>query len=189
MGYAVAAATAAGEVALLTLDEGVGRRRFRLPSSPVCPPSVDTDAVYVNCRDGTTCALGGEGSTRGEVTWSVQTGWASRGLAVASGLVFAGTAGDLHAIDAESGEVRWSHAIGDWRHTAPAIGRDTLFVGGDRLWALDPTADGGPFGSGPAVRFEREYHGRVGPGPVLDDGTLYVVAETDSETTHLLALS
>ena len=74
--------------------------------------------------------------------------------------------------------------MGDWRHTAPCYGRDTLFVGGDRLWALDPTPSGG---AGPAVRFERSFAGRVGPGPVVDDGRLYVVAETAPDTHHLLA--
>lgn len=62
-------------------------------------------------------------------------------------------------------------------------------MGGDRLWVLDPSSDGGVGSSGPAVRYERSFHGRVGPGPVLDDGTLYVVAKTGAGTTHLLALS
>lgn len=188
-GHAVAVATEAGELALLTLADGTGIRRFRLPAAPVGPPSADTDAVYVTCRDGMTYALQLDAGSRERRLWSVETGWSPGGIGLDSGLVFAGTAGELHAVDDDSGEVRWTHQIGDWRHTAPAIGRDTLFVGGDRLWALDPTPDGGAFDSGPAVRYERSFHGRVGPGPVLDDGTLYVVAETGEETTHLIALS
>jgi len=188
-GYAVAIATEAGEVALLALTDGTGVQRFRLPSTPVGPPSADTDAVYVTCRDGLTYALQGEVSADGKRLWSVETGWSPGGIGIDSGLVFAGTSGDLHAVETGSGDVRWTHQHGDWRHTAPAIGRDTLFVGGDRLWALDPSPNRGVFGSGPTVRYERSFHGRVGPGPVLDDGTLYVVAETGDDTTHLLALS
>lgn len=188
VGHAVAATTEAGEVALLRLDDGRGLRRWRLPSTPVAPPTADSDAVYVNCRDATTYALGVESAPRGDVDWTVDTGWTPGGLGVAAGLVFAATSGTLRAVDAESGEVQWTHGVGDWRHTAPAVGRDTLFVGGDRLRALDPTPGDGPLSSGPAVRFEREFHGRVGPGPVLDDGTLYVVAKTDEGAFHLLAL-
>ncbi|WP_439027464.1 hypothetical protein [Haloarchaeobius sp. DT45] len=72
----------------------------------------------------------------------------------------------------------------------PALARDTLFVGGDKLYALDPTTDGGMLGSGgPAKRWEKSFHGEVGPGPVVDDGTIYVVAETAEAAYHLLALA
>ena len=94
-----------------------------------------------------------------------------------------------NAIESDSGAVRWTHPIGEWRHTAPAIGRETIFIGGDRLWALDPSPDDGVFGSAPAVRYEKTFSGRVGPGPVLNDGVLYVVANTGEESINLLALS
>ncbi|MFC7068836.1 PQQ-binding-like beta-propeller repeat protein [Halobaculum lipolyticum] len=185
-GFAVAVATDAGQVSLLSLDDGVGIHRTNLPARPTCPPSADTDAVYVTCLDGTTYALGGDQNGWGG-SWTVDTQWTQGGLAIDSGLVFAGSVGDLHAIDSETGEVQWTHAVGEWDQTAPALGRDTLFVGGDRLWALDPTEGGGE--AGPPVRFEQSFHGPVGPGPVLDGGTLYVVAETGESSTHLLALS
>jgi outer membrane protein assembly factor BamB len=187
-GFFAAVATAAGEVSLLGLEDGQGARRWRLPATPTGPPAADSDTVYVTCRDGTTYALGGDSVPRGEVAWTADTGWTPRGLGVTDGLVAAGTAGELHAVDADSGEVQWTHEIGDWRQTAPAIGRETLFVGGDRLWALATTAEGTTLGSGPGVRFEREFYGRVGPGPVLNDGTLYVVAQTGEAAYHLLAL-
>ncbi|WP_277555975.1 PQQ-binding-like beta-propeller repeat protein [Halobaculum limi] len=186
-GHTVAVATEAGEVSLLRLSDGQGVWRYRLPARPTCPPSADSDSVYVTCLDGATYALGDDGNPASDPYWSVDTGWTRLGLGVDSGLVFAGSTQGLHALDAESGDKRWTHDIGDWEVTAPAIGRDTLFVGGDRLWALDPTEGGGD--AGPPVRFERSFDGRVGPGPVLDDGTLYVVAETGAESTHLVALS
>ena len=187
-GYFVAVATEAGEVVILTLEEGRGHWRVSLPAAPTGPPSADSDSVYVTCRDGVTYALGGDTSRGTEPIWSVDTGWTPRGVGIEGGLVVAGTSGELHAVDSESGTVRWRRSLGDWEHTAPAFGRDTLFVGGDRLRALDPTPGDGVTG-GPAVRFERSFHGRVGPGPVLNDGTLYVVAVTGEESTHLLALA
>ena len=188
-GFAAAVATDAGEVSLLSLREGTGLQRFELPATPIAPPSADTDSVYVSCRNGTTYALQTGDSATGQQRWAVDTGWSPGGLGIDSGLVLAGSAQSLHAIESDSGTVRWTHPIGEWRHTAPAIGRETIFIGGDRLWALDPTPDEGVFGSAPAVRYEKTFYGRVGPGPVLDDGILYVVAKTGEESTHLLALS
>ena len=187
-GETVVVATTAGELVLLDPRDGAGIARWRLPAPTATPPVVDVHDVYVNCEDGTTYAYRGRRGAPGTARWSVDTGVASDGVTVASGLVCAGTGSDLHAVDAESGDVQWTHDIGDWGATAPAVGRDTLFVGGDRLWALDPTSAGGRLTDSPGVRFERGFAGRVGPGPVLDDGTLYVVAETGPESEHLLAL-
>lgn len=184
-GYGVVAVTEAGQLAMLSSDGGSGQGYWSLPARPQTHPTVDTDGIYVNCLDGTTYGVELENAPRYTIAWDVETGWANGGLAVSSGVYAAGTRG-LFAIDPESGEERWHHGTGDWRHTAPALGRDTLFVGGDRLYALDPTP-GDSLDGGPAVRFEREFHGRVGPGPVLDDGSLYVVAQTGSEAFHLLA--
>ncbi|ELY73885.1 pyrrolo-quinoline quinone [Natronobacterium gregoryi SP2] len=171
----------------LLSDGGMGGRRWRLPAVPMAPPSVDTNSIYVSCRDGTTYALTDEGGYADEVYWSADTGWTERGICVADGRVFLRGAGTLHALGTDDGTRYWSHDVGDWQHTAPAYSRETVFVGGDALYALDPTATG-VLTDGPAVRFRREFAGRVGPGPVLDDGVLYVVAEVDEEAYALLAL-
>ncbi|WP_458190030.1 hypothetical protein [Haladaptatus sp. NG-WS-4] len=63
-----------------------------------------------------------------------------------------------------------------------------MFVDGDKLYAFDPTPESGLFEDGPALRFEKSFYGRVGPGPVLDDGSLYVVARTEKRKYLLLAL-
>ncbi|WP_226042225.1 PQQ-binding-like beta-propeller repeat protein [Natrinema sp. DC36] len=186
MAYWFVITTRAGMVYLLDRD-GMGGRRWQLPAEPTAPPSADTDLVYVNCRDGTTYALMDDGISNPTRNWTADSGWADHGIAVADGLVLVANGQELHAVDTEFGDRHWKHDIGDWRHTAPAYGRDTVFVGGDRLRALDPTPGDSPSG-GPTLRFEREFAGRVGPGPVLDDGTIYVVARVDDETDALLAL-
>ncbi|SEN85347.1 Outer membrane protein assembly factor BamB, contains PQQ-like beta-propeller repeat [Halorientalis persicus] len=185
-GYWSVVATEAGMVYLFD-DEGVGGWRWQLPAPHTAPPSAGTDSIYVPCRDGRTYALFGEQNDGNDVQWEADTGWAERGLAVVDDLVLAAGGNRLHAVDAASGDRHWEAEIGDWRHTAPAFGRDTVFVGGDRLRAFDPTPGDSPDG-GPALRFEREFAGRVGPGPVIDDGTLYVVAEVESDEYALLAL-
>ncbi|MFC4543426.1 PQQ-binding-like beta-propeller repeat protein [Halosolutus amylolyticus] len=189
-GYYWIVATEAGMVYAID-DGGRGWRQWRLPAGPTCPPSIDTDAVYVTCRNGTTYALtmDEQADAADGIRWSVDTGQAERGIALAEGVVYVATlSGTLHAIDSASGTRYWKYDIGDWQHTAPVLGRDTLFVGGDRLWAVDPTPGDDP-DRGPALRFDRSFDGRVGPGPVLDDGTLYVVAEVERDETYaLLAL-
>lgn len=184
-GLFVAVATEAGKLYLLD-DEGTGWGEWTLPSTPQAPPTADTDRVYCNCLDGRTYAVDLGQESRGDVDWSVETGWANGGLAINERL-YAASANGLHAIDPATGERVWTYDTGDWQWTAPALGRDTLFVGGDKLYALDPS----PIGlleEGPATRFEKSFAGRVGPGPVLDDGVLYTIAQTGESSFHLLAL-
>ncbi|GAA0245722.1 hypothetical protein GCM10009000_071960 [Halobacterium noricense] len=185
-GYYVVLATEAGKLYLLDPD-GIGEGEWNLPSKPQAPPTADTDGVYVNCLDGKTYGITLENQPRLNIDWKVQTGWANGGLAVKKHVYAAGTRG-LHAIDPDDGERVWKHDTGDWRWTAPVLGRDTLFVGGDKLYAFDPTPSFRVPGTGPARRFTKSFHGRVGPGPVLNDGTLYVVAQTAKRKFHLLAL-
>ncbi|WP_255197253.1 PQQ-binding-like beta-propeller repeat protein [Halorarius litoreus] len=169
---------------LYALDpEGTGWGEWDLPSRPQAPPTAHSDGVYVNCLDSRTYGISLENTSQLDIDWSAETGWANAGLAVNKYLYAAGTRG-LVAIDPETGEERWTHDTGDWRHTAPALARDTLFVGGDALYAFDPTPS---VGSGPALRFEHSLYGPVN-APVLDDGVLYVTAKTDESTAHLLAL-
>ncbi|SDR14187.1 outer membrane protein assembly factor BamB family protein [Natronobacterium texcoconense] len=184
MGYGIVVATEAGMVYVLG-EDGVGMRRWQLPAPVRLPPTADRDTIYVNCRDGNTYALTGE--TRIEVSWTAGTGGANHGIGVVDDLVFVRGYDDLYALDTDDGTHRWEYDVGDWSQTAPAYGRETVFVGGDALYALDPTPGGNP-DDGPAVRFRQEFAGRVGPGPILDDGVLYVVAEVDEEEYALLAL-
>ncbi|TYL39205.1 pyrrolo-quinoline quinone [Natronococcus pandeyae] len=180
-------ATEAGMVYALATN-GVAYNRWQLPESPTAPPSIDGETIYVNCKDGNTYALTDENESTTEFEWVADTGWVDGGLAVVDDLVLAARGETLRALDAESGLRYWDHEIGDRDDTAPAYGRETVFVGGDRLRALDPAPEGNP-ADGPAIRFEHEFGGEiVGPGPVLNDGTLYVVAEVEDEEVALLAL-
>ncbi len=185
-GMLVAPVTAAGKLYLFD-DDGTGWGEWNLPSRPQTSPTVDTDGIYVNCLDGKTYGITLDSAPRFNIDWKVRTGWANGGLGVKTHLYATGTGG-LHAIDPEDGERSWKHDTGSWRWTAPALGRDTLFVGGNKFYAFDPIPSFQIPGTGPAKRFEKSFHGRVGPGPVLNDGTLYVIAQTAERNYHLLAL-
>ncbi|ELY93883.1 pyrrolo-quinoline quinone [Natrialba hulunbeirensis JCM 10989] len=185
-GYGIVVATEAGMLYVVGTD-GTGYRRWQLPAAPMAPPSVDSNTIYVSCRDGMTYALTDDAGHADDIYWSADTGWTERGIAVADGFAFLTGRGTLSALETDTGSAHWEYDIGDWQHTAPAYGRETLFVGGDALYALDPSP-GGVLSDGPAVRFRQEFGGRVGPGPVLDDGVLYVVAEVSEQEFVLLAL-
>lgn len=180
-------ATEAGRVYLLNPD-GVGAWQWQLPATPMAPPVVDAESVYVNCRDGGTYALRDGDDAEMAQRWRADTGWAPGGVGFADGLAFVANGSHLEAIDTESGSRAWREPTGDWTQTAPTFARDTVFVGGDALYAFDPTPGGDPSG-GPALRFEHSFAGRVGPGPVLDDGTLYVAAEVEDGEVALVALA
>ncbi|WP_435364843.1 PQQ-binding-like beta-propeller repeat protein [Haloarchaeobius sp. DYHT-AS-18] len=186
-GWFVAVVTEARKLFLLEPD-GTGAGEWTFPARPQSPPTADTDGIYCNFVDGMTRGIRTESSPRGDVDWQAETGWNNGGLAVKRNLYAAGTRG-LAAIDPETGSEKWTYETGNWRHTAPVLARDTLFVGGDKLYALDPTPSGGVLDDGPATRWTKSFHGEVGPGPVIDDGVIYTVAETGEETYHLLALS
>jgi outer membrane protein assembly factor BamB len=185
-GYAIALLTEAGKMYLLG-KEGGGGGEWTLPSRPRVPPTADTDGIYTNCLNGSTYGISLERRSQFTIDWRVETGWANGGLAIEQYLYATGTDG-LHAINPETGEHKWQVETGQGERTAPALCRDTLFVGGDRLSAIDPTPNSGYFDVGPVTRFEKSFHGRVGPGPVLNDGVLYTIAKTGPSNTHLLAL-
>ncbi len=133
--YGVVVVTDAGMVYLLT-ETGHGMWQWQLPTRPMCPPTGGRDALYVSCNDGVTYALADE---EVDPIWTADASWTERGIGFADGLVLLAAGGQLQALNRDSGDQYWSHEIGDWRHTAPVYGRDTVFVGGDRLHALDPT--------------------------------------------------
>ncbi len=136
---------------LYSLDvHGTGYAEWTLPSKPQAPPTADTDGIYVNCLDSKTYGIVTENAPRLNTDWHVETRWANGGLAVGKHLYASGTGG-LRAIDLESGDQLWKRDTGNWRYTAPVLGRDTLFVGGDKLFAFDPTPSTGALSGGPAL--------------------------------------
>ncbi len=81
---------------------------------------------------------------RGHVIWRQNAGGSVFSSPIlANGTVYIGsTGGNLLALDARTGAVRWQHAIGQFLNDAtPVVVGRVVFVGADRTWvyALDAT--------------------------------------------------
>ncbi|GAB7020431.1 hypothetical protein JCM18750_32920 [Halostagnicola bangensis] len=103
-------------------------------------------------------------------------------IAVLDGAVYLRTGGEVHALEDETGERRWI-AEGIDAAGTPAALEEAVFVGGDRLTALEASSGD--------VRWEESFDDDEGvPSPTVAFGTVYVVVgETlyafDAETGSL----
>lgn len=153
------------------------------------PPTVVDDTMYVGLRDGSVLAV----ATTGGIRWRQALGGSTadeddiavhRTPAVGSGTVYAGTsAGTFHALDAATGEPRWTRSLDSSLWGAPVVGDGRVYVpeeyavkafgtdGGETEWTLFGGEDGYVVGS-----------------PALADGTLYVQVGPSLEEIQLLAV-
>ncbi|MFC3477789.1 outer membrane protein assembly factor BamB family protein [Halobacterium litoreum] len=126
-------------------------------------PVVADDRVFVAARDGTIHALTPDGDT----DWTVDaTNRIYSRPTYADGRLFALTAGDIVAYGA-GGEELWRAASDRTQMSGMTVAGDTLYVGGEPLFALD-VADG-------SVTFDIPvdvYHGSYG-APVVVEDVLY----------------
>ena len=107
--------------------------------------------------------------------------------AVANGTVFFGSSdGNIYALNAQDGHLRWKYHTGDVVHTTPLVARGRVFVGSmdSRFYALDEKTGALKWmfqaGRDPNVHNKEGFQG----SPTLDDGTLFV----GCRDTHLYAL-
>lgn len=125
-------------------------------------PAIDGESLFINSYDGKFYALN---LKTGAVRWKFATGGERRfeakgihGLqpknqtiadqfdvflsspVVVKGAVYFGSGdGNLYALDARTGELRWKFQTGDVIHASPAFADDTIFVGSwdSRFYAVD----------------------------------------------------
>jgi outer membrane protein assembly factor BamB len=190
MAYAAVVTTEAGRVYGVS-DAGAGVFEHALPARTEAALTVGKEYVYVGAMDGHVHAIDPSGTGDGFAAWSAPVGGygGQDGLAYDRERVYVAAGRDLVAIDAGSGSEAWSTSLGESARTAPLVAGDTVFVGGESLFAFDRS---GGTGIGPlrfgTERFSETYGESVGRGPVLDDGVLYTYAFTDGNTQSLLAL-
>ena len=139
---------------IYAVDAETGRQIWKRPTGgPVaCTPAVANGIVYAESYDGKFYALN---ATTGAVKWKFATGGERRfeakgihGLepktqtiadqydiflsspVVAQGAVYFGSGdGNLYALDAVSGELKWKFKTGDVVHSSPAYADGTLYFG------------------------------------------------------------
>ncbi|WP_435155098.1 PQQ-binding-like beta-propeller repeat protein [Haladaptatus sp. DFWS20] len=184
-------ATYWGEVFALSRTTGRAKWRRKLPSILHAAPAIIENSLYVPCFKGQVFSLdtnAGAGGTR----WQRERGGSvEHHLGVADGSVF-GTDGDeVFAIDAESGETRWTLSIAEYSVNSPVIAGDTLYVGDEagKVYAIK-TGGGTGYASNRfgAARWKRDLGSRVRQGLAVADGTLFAITEPTDAPKMLYAL-
>jgi outer membrane protein assembly factor BamB len=180
------------------LESGALKWKFAAESAITSSPAVSGGTVYFGSYDGFLYAVD---ATTGGLQWKFQTegekrysakhlhGMQPKGEtmpdpwdfflsspAILDGAVFFGSGdGNVYALDASTGEVKWKFQTGDVIHSSPAIADGTLFIGSwdGYMYALN-AADGTKkwrFKTGD----DPEIHNHVGiqSSPVVADGVVY----------------
>jgi outer membrane protein assembly factor BamB len=198
VGEVVYAGSTDGNFYALDRESGTQKWKFEAKSRIASSPAVAGGLVYFGAYTGTFYALD---AASGQVKWKFQTGGEHRftakhldGLqpadeampdpwdcflsspAVWNGAVYFGSGdGNVYALDAATGALRWKFQTGDVVHSSPAIAHGTLFIGSwdSYFYALDA-------GTGKQKwRFKTGedpvYHNQVGiqSSPAVIDGMVY----------------
>ena len=128
----------------------------------VAPVATD-DLVYLAARDGTVHAVAHDG----EPAWTANTGSSVYSRPThADGRLFVVTTGDVVAVDDDSGEEAWRAGSERTQMTGATVAGDTLYVGGEPLFALD-TATGDERVALPVSEFHGAYGAPVAAGDAL----------------------
>jgi outer membrane protein assembly factor BamB len=183
------------------VDAADGRERWKRKTGGPVPstPAIAAGVLYVASYDGKVYALD---ARSGALRWKFATGgerrFEAKGLHgfqpksqtiadpfdvfLSSPLVVAATVyvgsgdGNVYALDARSGELRWKFGTGDVVHASPAYADGIVYVGSwdSRLYALDAVTGEEKWrfqgGEDPAI------HNQVGfqSSPAVVDGVVYV---------------
>lgn len=186
---------------LYAVDAATGLQKWRYTTRGPVPssPAVASDMVYFPSYDGNFYALN---AATGRLKWKFTTGGERRFEAknlhgiqpknqtiadpwdlylsspvVVDGAVYFGSGdGNLYALDAASGELRWKFQTGDVVHSSPAFDSGTLYFGSwdSYLYAVDATTGHEKWrfkgGEDPLI------HNQVGfqSSPTVVDGVVYV---------------
>ncbi len=149
----------------VSLDAGTLKWKFKTGSGVTSSPAVSDGVVYFGCYDGNFYAVD---AANGRLKWKFQTAgekrYAGKHLhgtqpaaesmpdpfdfylsspAVWNGAVYFGSGdGNVYALDAGSGTLKWKFQTGDVVHASPALADGTLFIGSwdSYFYALDASS-------------------------------------------------
>ncbi|MFH5799984.1 PQQ-binding-like beta-propeller repeat protein [Haladaptatus sp. CMAA 1911] len=180
-----------GEVYAFSATNGGRMWRRKLPSIITATPTLIQQSLYVPCFKGQVFCLdtnAGAGGTR----WKTDRGGnVSTHLAIAGGTVFGVTADELHAVNAESGESRWSFGLSEVSTCSPAVAGDTVYVGDGSGTVYGIKTSGGSgvgdtrFG---AKRWKIRLNGPVRDAFAVANGTLFAATDPGENAPMLYAL-
>lgn len=187
---------------LFAVNAATGRLAWKVDSGRcvAASPAVTRDTVYLAFLNRPPCNASGSGldgevvafaAGFGKVLWRARIGPSESSPLVANGLVYVGDwRGKVYALDATTGEERWSFQTGGKVKGAVALSGSRLFVGSydHRVYALDARTGAlvwrasaqdrlggrGTFYSTPAVAYGRVYIGST-------DGKLYSFGATSGK--------
>jgi outer membrane protein assembly factor BamB len=151
-----------GNLYAVDLESGAQKWKFETKVRVTSSPALADGVVYFGSYDGKFYALDAD---NGQLKWKFQTGGEKRfagkhlhgsqpdgetmpdpfdfylsSPAVSGGTVYFGSGdGNVYALDAASGKLRWKFHTGDVVHASPAIAGGTLFIGSwdSFFYALD----------------------------------------------------
>jgi outer membrane protein assembly factor BamB len=156
----------------LDAQDGSVTWRYEASGPVSAAPAVGDGLVYVGVNGGG--PLVALSTDDGSLEWEYETNGSVTGSspAIADGTVYVGDQGEsanrLHAVDATSGDERWSVSPRGFVWSSPAVADGTVYVGDfeNRIYGYD-TADG-------SERWQFETGDDVRSSPAVVDGTLYV---------------
>lgn len=185
---------------LYAIDAASGEMKWKFATKGmvVSSPAVESGTVYFLSYDSNFYAVD---AATGQLKWKFQTGgekrYAARHLhhmepaaeimpdtwdfflsspSVWNGAVYFGSSdGNIYALDANSGMLKWKFQTGDVVHSSPAIADGTLYIGSwdTYLYALDAASgrEKWRFKTGD----DPEFHNHVGiqSSPAVKDGVVY----------------
>lgn len=180
------------------IETGVQKWKFATESSVVSSPAVSGKFVYFGSYDGRFYAVD---AAAGKLQWKFETGGERRfagkhlhGLqpkeetmpdpwdfflsspAVWNGVVYFGSGdGNIYALDAASGALKWKFHTGDVVHSSPAIVDGTLYVGSwdGYLYALNASTGEKKWSFKTGEDPDIHNHVGIQSSPVVADGTVY----------------
>jgi len=185
---------------LYALDESTGalKWKFETQGRAASSPAVRDGVVYFGSYDGNFYAVD---AATGKQKWKFETEYERRFAApgihgntparqfipdawdfyqsspvVDRGRVYFGSGdGNVYAIDAVSGGLRWKFKTGDVVHSSPAIAGDTLYIGSFDTWLYAIDADRGTERWRFKTGEDPVRHNQTGltSSPVVVDGTVY----------------
>ena len=177
---------------LFAVDARDGTQRWKIPvrrGGIGAPAAADGRVLYT--RSGGSLVAADAAS--GEPLWAYDTddGTRQRAVTVGDSLVYAvmrdpdavppeaddeGSPVTAAAVDAESGEERWTFEAGAVAGASAALADGTLYLPGGRgtLYAVDAASG--------AERWRRDLGGRLPFAPVVADGVVHVVVEPERTT-------